>query len=290
MSTRNATPIPRLTRDYRDDDLRQALTDFGCCVIDHALPPQLMDAVAAEMAPFVDSTPFGDTDFTGAGTRRTGLVVARSETFRQHLARHPAILTAGDHLLTQSQVWKLSFAHFFELFGGEPAQLLHRDVWKYGAPPFGFEVDVNALWAVTDFTETNGATRLVPGSHLWDDDRRPVPGEDQAALAEKGAVVLYTGNTFHGGGASTGSDVRLAVNVQHTVGWLHQTELMLLHYPPSVAADWDDDLLRFIGYQKSGPALGHWRNAEDPFVAIEEYRSLPPGDTETTHDIERPAL
>jgi hypothetical protein len=47
---------------------------------------------------------------------------------------------------------------------------------------------------------------------------------------------------------------------------------MLLEYPPSVVAEWDDDLIRFIGYERSGPATGHWRSAEDPFLAVEEYR------------------
>ncbi len=267
--------LPRLGPEASDADLRSALDAAGCCVVEDAVAADIMDAVAAEMAPFVDATPFGDNDFAGAGTRRTGLVISRSTTFREQLARHPLVLAAGQHLLGHAQAWNLSFAHYFELFRGEPTQLLHRDTWKYGAPPFPVEVDLNALWAVTDFTERNGATRLVPGSHLWDDDRRPVAGEDVAAVAPKGSVLFYTGKVFHGGGAhtdtSTGS-VRLAVNAQHSVSWLAQTELMLLEYPPAVAADWDDDLVRFIGYQNSGPALGHWRQTEDPFVAIEEQR------------------
>ena len=265
--------IPRLSATSTDDELRDALDAAGCCLIEHAVAAEVMDAVAAEMAPFTDSTPFGNTDFTGAGTRRTGMVIERSPSFREHLARHSAILTAGDHVMSHAPVWVLSFAHYFELFPGEPNQMLHRDTWKYGAPPLPFEVDVNALWAVSDFTETNGATRLVPGSHLWDDERRPGPGEDVGAFAPKGSVLFYTGKVFHGGGESSGDGVRLAINTQHSVGWLSQTEQMLLEYPPAIAADWDDDLIRFIGYQRLGPALGHWRNAEDPFIAIEEYRA-----------------
>ncbi|MEO5837292.1 MAG: phytanoyl-CoA dioxygenase family protein [Acidimicrobiales bacterium] len=274
MSTTDTPSIPRLDSAGSDDDIRRALTAAGCCVIENAASDEVMDAVAAEMAPFVEGTAFGDTDFAGAGTRRTGLVVGRSPTFREHLARHRAVLTAGDHVLCHGAVWNLSFAHFFELFPGEPAQVLHRDTWRYGAPPLPFDVDVNAVWAVTDFTESNGATRVVPGSHRWDDQRRPEPGEDVVVIAPKGSVLLYTGNLFHGGGANIGGVVRLAINAQHAVGWLSQTELMLLEYPPAVVADWDDDLIRFIGYQRSGPALGHWRNAEDPFLAVDEYRTM----------------
>ena len=267
------TEIPRLSALYDPEDLGSALSDYGCCVVEGAVSEELMDAVANEMAPFVEDTPRGTSDFAGAGTRRTGLVIGRSPTFRSHLARNPVILTAGNHLLGYAPSWNLSFAHYFELFPGEADQLLHRDTWKYGAPPFPNEVDLNALWAVTDFTEENGATYVVPGSHSWDDDRRPEPGEDVAAVMPKGSVLLYTGLLFHGGGANVGNDVRLAVNAQNTVGWLNQTERLLLEFPPHAVADWDDDLIRFIGYQLAGPALGHWRNAEDPFMAIEEYRA-----------------
>ena len=266
------TEIPRLPANHDPENLCSALDDYGCCVVEGAVSEEILDAVANEMAPFVEDTPRGTSDFAGAGTRRTGLVVGRSSTFRSHLARHPVILAAGDHVLGNAPTWNLSFAHYFELFSGEADQLLHRDTWKYGAPPFPYEVDLNALWAVTDFTEENGATRIVPASHRWDDNRRPEPGEDVAAVMSKGSVLLYTGLLFHGGGAHVGNDVRLAVNAQHTVGWLNQTERLLLEFPPHSVAEWDDDLIRFIGYQLAGPALGHWRNAEDPFTAIEEYR------------------
>ncbi len=270
------THIPRLAADHNTDDLRTALIEQGCCVVEHAVDVAVMDALANEMAPFAQYTPRGSNDFAGEGTRRTGMVVGRSSTFRTHLARHPVILTAGDHIFHHTPTWNLSFAHFFELYPGEPGQPLHRDTWKYGAPPFPFEVDLNALWAVTDFTEDNGATRLVPGSNHWDADRRPEPGEDLPAVMPKGSVLLYTGLAFHGGGAHTGKDTRLAVNAQHSAGWLNQTERLLLEFPPEAVADWDDELIAFIGYQLAGPALGHWRNAEDPFTAVEEYRKANP--------------
>ncbi len=263
--------IPRVSASD-DTAIAGALDEAGCCVVEAAVPATVMDALIADMAPYVQDTPRGTSDFAGPGTRRTGLVVGRSSTFRDHLALHPAVKAAADHVLGHAPAWNLSFAHYFELFEGEPTQLLHRDTWKYGAPPLDVEVDLNALWAVTDFTETNGATRVVPGSHRWEADRRPEPGEDLPAIAPKGSVFFYTGLVFHGGGENVSRQVRLAVNAQHSVGWLSQTELMLLEYPPEIVADWDDDLIRLIGYQMSGPALGHWRNNEDPFTAVREHR------------------
>ena len=107
------TEIPRLSALYDPEDLGSALSDYGCCVVEGAVSEELMDAVANEMAPFVKDTPRGTSDFAGAGTRRTGLVVGRSPTFRSHLARHPVILTAGDHILGHAPTWSLSFALHF---------------------------------------------------------------------------------------------------------------------------------------------------------------------------------
>ena len=146
---------------------------------------------------------------------------------------------------------------YFELPEGEPTQLLHRDTWKYGHT-LDMEVDLNALWAVTDFTETNG--QPPSRSHRWEADRRPEPGEDLPAITEGVSFLLHRVRLPRrrgerqppgavGGGRAT------------SVGWLSQTELMLLD-ATEIVADWDDDLIRLIGYQMSGPALGHWRNNE----------------------------
>ena len=50
--------------------------------------------------------------------------------------------------------------------------MIHRDQWSFDRYPFprGFEAEVATMWAVTDFTEEMGATRMVVGSHRWEDD------------------------------------------------------------------------------------------------------------------------
>ena len=71
---------------------------------------------------------------------------------------------------------------------------------------------MSTIWAVTDFTKENGATQIVPGSHLWEKDR--IPNEDEIAYAEMeaGSVLLYTGTVLHGGGENTSkNDIRTGV-------------------------------------------------------------------------------
>ena len=87
---------------------------------------------------------------------------------------------------------------------------------------------------MTDFTQTNGATRLVPGSHKWDKDREPTEQEIVFAEMSAGSVLLYGGSILHGGGANiTNSEKRLAVLIHYTLSWLRQEEnqylLSLIH-------------------------------------------------------------
>lgn len=271
-----APQIPRLDPEHSAEDLTTALDEMGCCVIEAAADPAVMDAIAADLAPYARESGRGDSDFAGAGTRRTGFVLNRSPAFRA-IARHPSILTAGDHILAGAPSWNLSSVGFFELFGGEPKQLLHRDIWKYGVQGLPHEVDLNGIWAITDFTSENGATHAVPGSHLWDDDRMADPDESLPAEMPKGSLLLYTGRLHHGGGENISGDVRIGLSAQHSAGWLVQTEMLMVECPPAEVVDWPDDLIRFIGYQRRGPAVGKVGDHDDPFVLIDRARATARG-------------
>ena len=178
-----------------------ALDADGCCVVTDAAPSETMDAIAAELAPFASRASMGASDFEGHATRRTGAPLPRSATFRS-IALHPAVSAAGDHVLGHATTWRYSAAEYIEIGPGESAQRLHRDAWKYDMVDFGFEVELNGMWAVTDFTEANGATRVVPGSHRWPHHARPEASQTIPAEMSQGSLLLYTGLLFHGGGAN----------------------------------------------------------------------------------------
>lgn len=185
-------------------------------------------------------------------------------------------MTAGNHVLAGAPSWNLSSVGFFELFRGEPKQFLYRDIWKYGAPELQHEVDLNGMWAVTDFTANNGGTHLIPGSHLWHEDRQPDPAESIPAEMPKGSLLIYTGKTFYGGGPNTSGQPRNGPSVQHSAGWLVQTEIPRVECPPAAVVDWPDDLTRFIGYQQRGTAVGKYGDHEDPFILVTEARAATP--------------
>lgn len=102
-------------------------------------------------------------------------------------------------------------AQVIQIGPGNKAQILHRDQDQY--PIFSLlgskapEATINFLIALTDFTEENGATRVIPGSHLWDDySDLGSPEQTLPATMKAGDAVLMSGKTVHGGGANKTAD------------------------------------------------------------------------------------
>src|ERR1700744_778740 len=207
--------------DTSSTDIAKLLTEDGCVVIADLAPRETMDRIQAELEPYLAATGGGNTDFLGATTQRTGALIARSPTARS-LITHPTIidtldLVLGDHAST----FQVDLTQLVTIGPGEPAQMIHRDQWSFDRVQFptGFEAEVATMWAVTDFTEELGATRMVVGSHRWEDDPDEVDfALSSPAVMTKGSVLLYTGSIFHGGGANTTKSCRIGMNVGYWLG------------------------------------------------------------------------
>ncbi len=272
-NTRALTELPRLSVGQIDTDLADALDAAGCCVIVDAVPAATMQAIANELAAFEDRASIGASDFEGHHTRRLGAPLPRSSTF-QSIAMHPAVMAAGDHALGHATTWRFSAAEYIEIGPGQEGQRIHRDQWKYDMVDFDFEIEMNGMWAITDFTEANGATRVAPGSHRWSNREKLSVEDTIAAEMTQGSLFLYTGSVYHGGGANTSDEWRSGLSLQHALGWLTQSTNQFLECPPAEVTHWTDELLRFVGYTKSGNGLGYWRDSEDPLSAVHPDRDF----------------
>jgi len=271
--------VPRVGSEASIDEVEAALRASGCVVVERLVPVEHIDLVEAELEPFLAATPAGGDDFTGHNTRRTGALLARSRHFGA-LAAHPTVLGALDRVLgDHATSYQLHLTQVIEIGPGEPAQLVHRDQWAFDFFPFpaGFEVECHTMWAMTDFTEHNGATRVIPGSHRWQDKLRPTVDETVPAEMAKGSVLLYLGSLYHGGGANRSDGARRGVNVGYTLSWLRQEENQYLACPPEVARELPEDLARLAGYRRGAYALGYYGDLRDPFDAVRgEHADGPP--------------
>ena len=142
------------------------------------------------------------------------------------------LASARQYLKQHCDDVQLHFTSAVAIAPGESAQILHRDrgIWG-GYLPRKVEPLFSTIWAVTPFTKANGATQVVPGSHLWDKARQPGP-RDRVCGNDPGSVLCYNGTVLHGGGAnSTSDEVRTGVFMHYALSWLRQEENQYLFLP-----------------------------------------------------------
>jgi len=251
------------------EEIHAALERDGALIIDDLADADTVARVTAEMAPFIEATPGGNDDFSGRATRRTGALIARSPSSHA-LIQHPLILDVTGRLLHRAQSYQLHLTQVISIGPDSPGQSIHRDQWAFDFYEFpaDYHVQCNTIWAMTDFTEENGATRLMPGSQALPNDFGHTVGETVPAEMSTGSCLLYTGKVYHGGGANRSDMTRVGLNITYNVAWLRQEENQYLSVPREVAETLDDDLLRLMGYRTGAYALGYIDDVRDPLEAI----------------------
>ena len=261
-------PVRHLPATSTVDEVAEVLASDGGAIIDRLVDPAVFDRLGDELEPFMAATPYGD-DFSGMQTRRTGGLVARAPASHQ-LVMHPLVTGAVGAVLAHATAFQLHLTQIISIEPGQPAQYIHRDQWAFDffSFPAGFEVTCNTIWAMTDFTEENGATRLIPGSNHLEDKLVFTDADTEPAEMERGSVLLYTGALYHGGGANRSTAARNGVNITYSVGWLRQEENQYLTVPADVARELPDDLLRMMGYAPGAYALGYVDDLRDPIAAL----------------------
>jgi ectoine hydroxylase-related dioxygenase (phytanoyl-CoA dioxygenase family) len=251
------------------DEIAAIMAEDGAVIVDKLVAPAVMDVLAAEMRPYMEKTPVGPDDFAGRRTRRTGALVARSPKARE-LVMHPTVLAACKKLLSHATSFQLHLTQMIAIGPGEPAQTIHRDQWAFDffSFPKGYEVQCNTIWAMTDFTAQNGATRVIPKSNHLEDRLQFTEADTVPAEMKKGSVLFYTGSVYHGGGANHSDAVRVGVNITYNLSWLRQEENQYLAVPQEIARTLPAELLRLMGYRLGAYALGYVDDLRDPIEVI----------------------
>jgi ectoine hydroxylase-related dioxygenase (phytanoyl-CoA dioxygenase family) len=230
----------------------------GAVIVADLLDAPGLARVRDEIMPYVAATGTGRDDFSGRLTTRTGALVARSPACRELILNERVLEAAARFLAPYCARIQLHLTQIIRLKPGQQAQVIHRDRWAWGTYLQGVEPQFNTIWALTDFTEENGATQVVPGSQTWPDDRRPEPHEIRQAVMSRGSVLLYTGSVFHGGGANRADEDRIGANLTYALGWLRQEENQYLSCPPEIARHLPIPLQDLLGYTLGSYALGYY--------------------------------
>jgi ectoine hydroxylase-related dioxygenase (phytanoyl-CoA dioxygenase family) len=234
-------------------EVTDVLRAQGYAVVQGLLAEPECRAARRELGALLADTPGGRNVFEGAHTKRVYALFAKTRTL-DSAATDPLVLGVLDEILGHYQ---LSGPTGIEIGPGEVAQVLHHDDGIYPLVRPHDEVVLNTMWALDDFTEANGATRIVPASHRWVDEQ---PGPGTATVAAEmpaGAVLFYLGTLWHGGGANTTDRTRLGVAIEYAASWVRPQENHVLAVPPAIVRTLPERLQELLGYNVRPPFTGY---------------------------------
>lgn len=249
----------------------EALRTEAAVIVENALSRQFAAHLLDEVDSAIARTPTSKDSFSGTRTTRTGALVARSAACRDVVMNPFALELAKTFLAPWCDRIQLHLTQITRILPGQGNQPLHRDRVVWGPfLPTSLEPQLNTIWALTDFTAENGATRVIPCSQTWPKDREANPDEILSATMPAGSVLLFTGTVLHGGGENRGSSPRIGLNIDYCLSWLRQEENQYLSCPPEIARSLDPDLQDLLGYTMGGFALGYFSHLDRPGISAPE--------------------
>ena len=254
------------------EGVADAIARDGYAILENYLSAEDVGAKRADLERVLAKNPTGRNDFEGFSTQRIYALFAKTRTFDAQ-ATDPLILGVVEHVLGPG--FLLSAPVGISIGPGEKAQPVHRDDGVYPVARPHRELVVNTIWALDDFTEENGATVVIPGSHKWIDERPSEGSSVVRAVMPAGSVMLFVGSIFHGGGANKTDRSRLGVILEFCAGWVRPQENHVLGVPREIVAGLDPRLQELLGYSVLG-LLGNV-DGRTPKKYIDDQRPVKDG-------------
>ncbi len=247
------------------------LDEKGYTIVEAAIDPATIDDLVVDLerleaAYAISPSP---NSFEGHQTVRIYNLLAYGPRY-EAIPVHPTILPVVEGVLDRGCL--VSSLSSISILPGEVAQPIHADDQLIPLPKPHVPTVCNTMWALTDFTEANGATRLIPGSHRADGN--PVYGAEFDSIAaemSRGSVLIWNGSLWHGGGANTTDARRVGIAMNYCAGWVRQQENQQLGLPAEIVAGFEPRLRELVGYAVYNGLIGHInkRSPTDILDAIE---------------------
>jgi len=229
----------------------------GYSIVEDAIAPDLIEALNDDLLRLehdLGITPAHNA-FEGVRTTRIYNLLAHGPNFEQ-IPIHPAILPICERVLDPGLL--VSSLSSIAIGPDESPQPIHADDQIIPLPKPHPATVCNTMWALTDFTAANGATRIIPGTHKASESPDLTRHYDSIpAEMAKGSVLVWHGSLWHGGGANTTATRRVGIAMNYCAGYLRQQENQQLGLPPETVRRFPSRLQQLVGYDVYQGLIGH---------------------------------
>jgi ectoine hydroxylase-related dioxygenase (phytanoyl-CoA dioxygenase family) len=260
-----APRIERIKNTASSKLLCELLDRDGAVIVEDILKPEQLASLNSELDQYVSKVDPGlrnptteeMVDFYGLSTVRIDGLPAKSTTFLDVMLLPQLCETADHFLLPNCDNYIFNTGQLIQIGPGEISQELHRDESAWAEVPSPKpQLEIEAMFSLSDFTTANGATQVVPGSHKWRKNRKAKPGEIARAEMKAGSALFYLGSAIHGGGANqTTNEQRRGMFLGYVVGWLRTEENTFLTVPIDKVRSMPVRIQELLGY-KAHRAIG----------------------------------
>jgi ectoine hydroxylase-related dioxygenase (phytanoyl-CoA dioxygenase family) len=234
------------------------IANEGYTIVEDAIAPQLVERLVAAIDRLHGERAIAPAMnlFEGDRTLRIYNLLALDRIFEE-VPVHESVLPIVEQVLDVGCL--VSSLSSITILPGQSAQPMHTDDQLIPLPRPHVPIVCNTMWALTDFTADNGATRIVPRSHLAPDVPAPFDEHPSAvhAVMPKGSVLVWNGSAWHGGGANRTDERRIGLAMNYCAGWMRQQENQQLGIPRERAKLFSPRLRKLVGYGLYKRLLGH---------------------------------
>lgn len=249
------------------DRCMEAVERDGYVIVERLIPEETLTRIKEDLIPQFEHDS-GRNNFEGFKTQRLYAFFEKSLACNP-LVEHPLILGCLDRLFEPNYL--LSQLQAINILPGEAQQPLHHDDLFYRVPRPRRPLGAATIWAIDPFTEENGATVVIPRSHLWG-DRQPSDDDLQhqvPLVMPAGSVVFFVGTLWHGGGANRSDHARLCVSAQYCEPWCRTQENYSLSLSKETVKQCSEAIQAMLGYSIHAPFMG-FVNGKHPRRLLED--------------------
>lgn len=286
--------LARLAADTTPDTAVEVIMRDGGVIIEGLFDEATIEGIKKDLDPVLDGVDTGhDEVFAGNRTKRACGLFARTEHMAtvalnplyrgvaERILNKPIHAHMGEESVPFPAGMHIGGTMAIKIGPGQGAQPLHRDdsVWLWRHPTYQREARVQIMVAVSDFTAENGGTLVIPGSHLWDDERAPRREEAVPTQMKAGSALIWIGSTYHAGGQNTTTDEhRFGLSMGYDLAFLRPEENHFLTYtleqirsfPEEIqrALDWSSE--HYVGWVEVGGQMSDPKDllSRDDYTAI----------------------